>query len=379
MGNKESYERLRDALLNDKSINPHNRKLFKEFFKEEEYKLKRSNGLRHLDDKNYKTLKEYPNRLKIVNGWLKNKTWDSKVKGSFTKADFQKVYDGIEDGKLLGARGKPIVDKGNFYYKIFLSTPFLMAGKKAMAQEVMRFVSTPPKPEVEFITEEDFRKAVGLVIQPKHKLALWLGFDIGENMTSILLLTKRDCKKQYDNEHKSHEYLINLRKLILKRTRTPRTEPTIFDETVALLDIILEGKDEDDLLFDFGQKATEKVWRRAVRLSKIKCEPNGATPCLKHLRKGMACNLLKKGWTRDEVNARLGHKPSSKTLDAYVTYLALDKKKPKVKLQQSKISDLEREIEEMREREKLNQARVERLTETLAKIQEKFKQIERAT
>ena len=41
----------------------------------------------------------------------------------------------------------------------------------------------------------------------------------------------------------------------------------------------------------------------------------------------MACNLLEKVWTTDEIKSRMGHKPSSTVLDVYVNYKALNKKK----------------------------------------------------
>jgi len=52
---------------------------------------------------------------------------------------------------------------------------------------------------------------------------------------------------------------------------------------------------------------------------------NGDRLSWKDLRSGMACHLLRSGWSRDEVNARLGHTAYSAALNAYINYLGLDR------------------------------------------------------
>jgi hypothetical protein len=49
----------------------------------------------------------------------------------------------------------------------------------------------------------------------------------------------------------------------------------------------------------------------------------------KDLRSGMACHLLRNGWTSDEVNARLGHAPNSAALNCYINFMALSRDDPK--------------------------------------------------
>ena len=73
----------------------------------------------------------------------------------------------------------------------------------------------------------------------------------------------------------------------------------------------------------------------------------------------MACDLLAKGWNTDEVNARLGHRPSSREIDRYVTFLAIDKQQPKKKILDHNFAKLQAELEESREREKLQARRIE--------------------
>lgn len=377
MNNQEAYEQRKEALLNDKTLNADNRKLWKEFFIFEELNLKRRNGLPKLDEKSYKTLKDYPRKFRNVNAWFNNKAWNIKAKNHITQEDINKVYNNLEDEKLINLKGKPYKDKDSYYYKVFLSKPFELAGQTAAVRKVMIFKTNNKQNEVRFFREDGFRKTVNLIPQPKHKLLIWLAFDVGENVSSLVQLKKRDVRKNYDNETKSHEYLINLRKETLKRARTPRVEPTLFKETVELLDIVLEGKQEDDFIFDFKEKQAEKSFKRACNLSGLKCEPDGDFPRLKDLRSSMACNLLSKGWSCEEVNSRLGHRLNSDALGRYVSHLALNKQKPKVKMQQGKIAELENKIEEFESQAKLNKQRMERsLNEANEKIDLVLKEIE---
>ena len=65
-------------------------------------------------------------------------------------------------------------------------------------------------------------------------------------------------------------------------------------------------------------------------------------------------------WNRDELNARLGHKPSSRIIDRYINYLALDRKKPKKKVYESNLRKIEAELESSKELSKLQSQRYEK-------------------
>jgi integrase len=257
-----------------------------------------------------------------------------------------------------------------------------MAGKTHLVKEVMEFYTAKKEGSVRFIEEDIFKQLVGLAIKPEHKLFLWLCWDIGENSGAILQLRKRDFTKQINTATREQEYLINLRKEILKRTRTARTEPTNYKESVQFIGLILQNKQDNDLLFNFGQRQAEQILSRVVILTNAKVKPAGDKVKLKDLRSSMACHLLKSGWSCDEVNSRLGHKPSSKEIDKYVTYLALDKTTPKKKVYDSNLSKVQDELEEMKQREKLYQKRIDDLKENykseihnlLAEAITKFKQ-----
>lgn len=363
MSYKTQYINKKERLLNDVTICKENRNLFKEFFSWEEVKLKRKNNLRELDEGCYKTLYEYTIRLPTVNKFFKNKPW---VK--LTEDDIKKVYNDLEDGKIKNMFGKPYIERKTYYNKIMKSKPFEIAGKKEFAKKVIEFYSPKKDEEVRFIEEEDFMQLQRVAIKDNHKLLLWLAWDIGENVNSLLQLKKKNFVRQLEPQTKEVEYLIYLGKDILKRARTQRSEPTLYSETVYLLEQTLKELKEDDYLFNFDYRNAKKIFDRAVRITNIKCKPKGDKPTWKDLRSGMACHLLKKGWTTDEVNSRLGHKPSSRELDKYINYLALDRHKPKKKLYDNQLQKILEELEIRKGNEKLLNIRVKNIEKEFAEL-----------
>ncbi|MHC4140108.1 MAG: site-specific integrase [Planctomycetota bacterium] len=179
-----------------------------------------------------------------------------------------------------------------------------------------------------------------------------------ENINALLQLKKSDFYKQINSDTDESEYRINLRKDIIKRSRRSRSEITNYNETVQLLDQLLPNFEEHELIFNFGYCSSKKIM---VERSGVKCIPNGESVTWKDLRSGMACDLLKKGWSVDEVNARLGHKPSSAEIDKYINFLALDRHTPKKKIQEFTINKLKTEIEQSKARERLQTLRMENI------------------
>lgn len=353
---KDQYENRKPLFLSDEKICKANREHFKRFLEFEEHKLKRTNGLRELDEGCYKTLYSYVSRFSTLNLWFGNKDL-----AGITKEDIQKVYDGLEDGKILNALGKPFADRKTYYNKIFKGKFFEMLGKDKIAREVMEYYKPNGDGEVRFIIYEDFLKVQETAIQIKHKLLTWLCFDYGENVSAFLQTKKKDYVRSINPDTHEPEYRVNLRREILKRSRTARSEISNFPETARYLDMVLSTLKDDDYVFPFDYRAAKKFLDRAVKITKIKCQPRGQTPTWKDLRSGAVCHLLKLGWHTDELNARLGHKPSSREIDKYISFLAIDRHKPKRKVYDNQMQIIQQELEEMRAREKLQQARYERL------------------
>lgn len=365
------YLNAKENLLENKSICEENRKLFAMFFEQQEYKLKRINNLSRLDSSAYKTLYHYIMRFKNVNKWFNNKPLKT-----ITKKDIKEVYDKLEDGEIVNNKGKKFESKDDYYSKVFKSRLFKIAGKDDLAREVIEFHGNNKK-EVRFITEDDFRKLIDNAYKPLHKLLLWLAFDIGENINSLLRLKKSDFYKQQNPHTKEPEYMVNLRKEILKRSRRERSEITNYIETVQLLDQILPEYGDYELIFNFDYANSKKIIDRAVERAKTRCIPNGEKLTWKDLRSAMACDLLKKGWTTDEVNARLGHKPSSEEINKYVNFLAIDRHRPKKKVTEYTINKLNEEMDEIKERARLENKRNEILKDRLEKQEKQMNRMEK--
>lgn len=344
------YRRARDRLVQNSDIHPVNRDLFHRFFEHEEYKLKRINGLSKLDGSTYLTLYAYTVRFGNVNRWFNNQPLTE-----ITRDDIKRVYDGLEDGTILNAAGNPYKSREDYYRKVFKSKLFRMAGKDDLAREVIEYYK-PNLKEVRFITEERFRDLVAGVRKPLHQLLFWLCWDFGENINAQRQLLKSDFRRQINTDTNEPEYRVNFREAILKRSRRSRSEISNHPETVALLDKVLPEIANHQPIFTFTYSYARKLMRRAVVRSGVTCEPDGSPVTWKDLRSGMACDLLAKGWTRDEVNSRLGHRPSSTEIDCYINFLALDGRRPKHKVHQFETSRLQTELEATRQRE-LNEAR----------------------
>lgn len=323
------FERAKARLLSDDSICADNRLLFSQFFDFEEYKLKRQNGLAALDEPCYKTLYGYVIRFRNVDRWFDNRPWTV-----LTRADIKRVYDGLEDGTIRNAKGGPFRDRVSYYNKVFRSKPFRLAGKADLAKEVIEFYISQRK-EVCYLTEEMFRRLVAVVSNPRHLFLLWLAWDVGENIGTLLRLTKDDFLPHVDAEGGTKEYLVRLPRDKLKRSRQERSEPLLFPETNRLAEMVLPGLQPHAPIMPIGYRAATKAFRRAVQRAGAVTMPHGDPVRWKDLRSGMACHLLKNGWSRDEVNARLGHTPRSGALDAYINYLALDRQESKHRLRRS--------------------------------------------
>ncbi len=355
MVRKDTYETAKSVLLTDENVCNENRKLWSSILDRQERKLKRINNLAGLDDGAYKTLSKYVGMFKNVNNWLNNKPW-----GDLTKEDIQRVYDDLEDGVIKNRFGKRYTDRKSYYTKIFKSTPFKMAGKADLAKEIFEFYRPDENKEVNYIEFDDFIKLTKTTRTIQQKLLLWLSWDIGENVGSLLRLKRSDFRRQLNPQTNEPEYLVGLRKDILKRTRRARVEITNFIETTELLDIVLSDMKDNDLIFSFGHRQALKFMAQCVDGAKIKCNPTGKSPTYKDLRNSMCCHLLKIGWRIEEVNSRLGHSPANLSMvTRYANYLALDRHTPKMKVSDNNIKVMKENLDNYHQREKLQSLRVE--------------------
>lgn len=235
-------------------------------------------------------------------------------------------------------------------------------------------MSSPPvqNREVRFVTEETFRSMVSVVSNPRHLRLFWLAWDIGENIGALLQLSKRDFTRQRNEHTGEMEYLVHLPQAKLKRSRVARSEPTLYPETARYADMVLRNLNDSDPIFNFGHRQALKIMRGAVARSGARCLPNDDLPTWRDLRSGMACQLLRSGWSREEVDARLGHTPNSSTLNAYVNFLAIDRGRPKKKLFDSSLQDVQLQLQETLRREKLTRMRLQRQEEDNAHLRDEL-------
>lgn len=366
------YLSYKKKLLTDNSICKENKALFKKFFEFEEVKLKRRNRLKEQDKGTLNTLYGYVYKLRNINTWFKNKPLKN-----ITKKDILKVYNDLEDGIIVNARGSPVRDTDSVYDKIFKGKLFRMINKKEIAEEILEeFRGNRNPSDVRFISEDQFRKMVSVIANPTHKSLAWLAFDVGENINTLLQLKKKDFFEQ-ENEQKEKEYRVNLHKDILKRSRRPRSVITNYKETYALMNIQLSSIGDDDQVWSFQYRAAYKFLERAVRLTKMKCTPNGELLRWKDVRSSMACDLLVKHWTGDEIKSRLGHSPSSTAIDRYINFLAINEKTTKKKIYHNDINKLAGELEESKSREQLNTRRMELMKEEMKDIKKMLGPLQR--
>lgn len=361
---KERYERRKQELINNKDIKPINRRKFKDILDYLEKKLRRKNGLETNDEANYKTLLTYIDKCRNINKWFLNKDL-TKI----TETDIKRVYEGLEDGIL-----KPNGDRANYYAKFMKSKPFEILGKKEIAIKVIEYTFFK-KPEVEFITEEDFRNIMNFITNLDVKILLWLLIDYGENIFSMLQLVSNDCEIIRNLTTGEEEVKINFRKDIIKRSRTPRALFNNYVETAKLLIPIIRSKDKFDLLFTVNRRTIEKQFKTACEKANVKLRPkNEEIPTLKHLRNSMMNDLLVKGFSTDEIKKRAGHKPSSNVIDRYVTYHALNDKPMKKKFIQGQTEKFSEDLEKFRFQDKIKSQEIESLKQDFEDFKQEMKQ-----
>lgn len=378
---KETYQNNKEKILSDRKIFPFNREIIKQHLERQEKVLCRRYGLQALDEANYKTLKTYFCRYYNLNRWLKD--WKN-----LNKAKLEKFYNDLEEGRIKTQKGERFKDR-NAYYDFMLGDLFglieidsekeaidsktkkriIIIEKRKLSdifKDVLVIKSKCRPEEVRFFEgdiKEMVKKLEKVAIKPEHKLLLWLAFDTGENISSLLKLEKSDFTRQKNKDTKEPEYRYNFRKEILKRTRRARGDITLFPETIEILDLIIPKLRDNEKVFKMGYKSADKFLKRAVKIINAKVSGNFDNPSVswKDFRSSLACYLLQNGYSAEEINDRLGHKISSRVIDRYADFLAMDKHEPKRKVFAHDTQALRNELEETKTREKLLLSRFEKM------------------
>ena len=87
----------------------------------------------------------------------------------------------------------------------------------------------------------------------------------------------------------------------------------------------------------------------------------------KDFRSSCATYFLKQGWTTDDIKGRLGHKPSSKVIDKYVSYLGLSQRKLKRKAAELDLSNYQKKYKHLEESHRYLQDQLSQLNAKLDK------------
>ena len=255
-----------------------------------------------------------------------------------SKQDITRVYQGLETDTLTTSQGKKLkkTSKRNYYIKVFRGGFFKYIGKSKIAKKVVlrKFQNDE---EVRYIDYEDFLKIIQVVDKFLHKLYLWLAFDTGVEGGALLQVLKSDFSLEKDIDTGDNYWVLHMRSEISKKSRKKRNIYVYFSDTHNLLDTYLPKLQDNERLFNWTHRNVYKFVRKYSRLTNVKTKPANEPVTLKDMRSSCATYFLLKGWTTDEIKARLGHAPSSRIIDKYVSYFGLNQAR---KIRQSKELDL---------------------------------------
>ena len=195
-----------------------------------------------------------------------------------------------------------------------------------------------------------------------------LSFDLCLRIGETMNLMKSDFEKRYNENTKQHYYKIRIRKDITKSKKERRIS-TLMKESTNLLDRYLKSLKKDEILFPDSYENYRKMIQRISVKNEVKCQPdnNPVTPHV--LRKSGATYWLRRGFSIDQIKARLGHKPSSRVIDAYVSYLGLDEEQSVEEIQTGDINEMTKKYNESQEQKIVQDERLKFLEEKLAKLE----------
>lgn len=326
-------------------INLKNKELAVDWLEHYEEQLKHTNGYdKKAEIRNSKTLYKQLYLLKNALYWFNDIDLD-KV----TKEDIKRVFEGLEKGIIRSVSGKNIKTKQDYYTKVFKGrvTLFGFLKKNALAQDVIIRKYTESE-EVRYFDFDTFRVIVDNSKLSTHKLAFWLLYDTAIEVNALVQLRKSDFTKEYDPDTKQDYYRVRVRKEISKKSRQKRYLDIYYPEANTLLDTHFSNLKDDDKLFNFNPPALHKALKLIVRNHNLKTKGDTAQEiALKDFRSSCATNLLRLGFSTDYIKARLGHKPSSTSIDRYVNYLGLKQEKPRREIEKLNIKQLQKQINEL--------------------------------
>jgi len=340
------FEKLKKKyVLENENILPANKKLINGWLIKKEDELKSRKGRERADELRWsKTINKYVLLLRNIGEWF------DKPFNKLTEKELKGFYERFEKGEIKCKTGKPFArsTRKDYYNKVFKSGFGEFCGIQEKCQKIMILENSEDE-EVKFFEYEDLNAMINSYNNVVAKTLLCLSFDLCLRVGETLNLLKSDFERRYNRNTKQNYYYVRIRKECTKSKKERRIS-TLLPETTKLLDRYLKTiKNSKDLLFTFSYGNALKIVQRAAQRANVVTKPDGKPVAPHDYRKSGATHWLKKGMTIDKVKARLGHKPSSRVIDRYVSYLGLDQEEIVTEIQQGDIKDLENAYKETRE------------------------------
>mgnify|MGYP003646219885 CR=1 FL=1 len=361
-----------NTITNNPDISEYNKKLLVKWLHEKKSQLQSRKGIEIESEMRWsKTIAKYVCQAKNVGMWFPDKKLDK-----LSENDIKKFYTDFETGKIKNQRKKGFSrkSKDDYYSKIFKGSLGKFLGINQMCIDIMiREAETTP--EVKFIWKEDLDTLVKSTNLLKYKVYMLLSFDLCLRVGETLQLEKRDFQLRYNENTKQNYYKVRIRKEITK-SQKERRNGTLIPETTELLERYLKTlKNPTDLLFPDSYQNYRQVVYRLTEKTGVRCQPDNQLVTTHVFRKAGATHWLKRGFSIDQVKNRLGHKPSSRVIDLYVSYLGLDEDKSVEEIQTGDISEMTKKYNESQEQKIAQDERLKFLEEKLTKL-EKDKELD---
>lgn len=335
------------AIGKEIAINPKNKELTVKWLSEKERRLEKINGFDLTAQIRYsKTLYKELTFLKNLLYWF-NFTDFEKI----TEEDLAKLIEGIEKKTIVTVAGNPLSNfsKKDYYTKVFRgkNTFFGFIHKNLLAQEII-IRKFQEEEEVRFFDFDTLLKIVDNTVLSSHKLAFWLLFDTGIEVNALVQLRKSDFSLEPDPINNDSYFKLNIRKEISKKTRQKRFLPILQLKANELLKTCLENLKDSDKLFNFNPPALNKALKLIVRKLNLKTQGEIADEIrIKDFRSSAACYWGNLGYSVDFINVRLGHKLSSREIDKYESFRAINQEKPRQEIYNLNYKELEKKYNEL--------------------------------
>ncbi|MGM5487712.1 MAG: hypothetical protein ACQESG_02065 [Nanobdellota archaeon] len=287
-----------------------------------------------------------------------------------TSLDIENLFKGLEQGTIVGIKGKPLSlnSRDDYYKKVFRGGFFQYIGKDTLAKQVI-IRKSRKKEHAHFFDHEVFLEVVSHVKLSSHLLAFYLLYDTGLETKALLNLRRKDfeCK---EDEDLGRYWVVHVPQEISKKSRMDRHITLFMNRTNELITNYLKDLEPTDFLFNFQQRNLQKVLHDIVERHKLFTNyPESKLISLKDFRSSLASYLYKNDFMDVlSIKKRLGHSPSSTTIDKYLSFLAADDKPLLRRKKDLDLKNHEEENNKIKERHRVLQAEVLQMKNTVNEL-----------